>query len=306
MKKDKKNFLKELKEGLSKKNKTIPSKFHYDLLGSKYFEKITQQKEYYPTRKEKEILKKLSKRIPFLFSGDLSFVEIGSGAADKIKILLNKKVKYYIPLDISVDFVKKSVANLKKKYPNLKVKPIKIDYSKPFKIPNFKITKKIYFFLGSSIGNFHNKKEINFLKNIRKSIGKKNYLFVGVDLIKNKQILENAYNDKNGYTSKFSLNLINIINRNFKSGLNIKNFYYKGIFNDRLKCIQGFLVSKINQSFFLGKKKFFLKKNENIQVEISNKFTTRSFSQLSRLAGWKVEKYWLDNQKYFAVFLLKS
>ena len=306
MKKDKKNFLKELKEGLSKKNKTIPSKFHYDLLGSKYFEKITQQKEYYPTRKEKEILKKLSKRIPFLFSGDLSFVEIGSGAADKIKILLNKKVKYYIPLDISVDFVKKSVASLKKKYPNLKVKPIKIDYSKPFKIPNFKITKKIYFFLGSSIGNFHNKKEINFLKNIRKSIGKKNYLFVGVDLIKNKQILENAYNDKNGYTSKFSLNLINIINRNFKSGLNIKNFYYKGIFNNRLKCIQGFLVSKINQSFFLGKKKFFLKKNENIQVEISNKFTTRSFSQLSRLAGWKVEKYWLDNQKYFAVFLLKS
>ena len=135
---------------------------------------------------------------------------------------------------------------------------------------------------------------------------KKNYLFVGVDLIKNKQILENAYNDKNGYTSKFSLNLINIINRNFKSGLNIKNFYYKGIFNDRLKCIQGFLVSKINQSFFLGKKKFFLKKNENIQVEISNKFTTRSFSQLSRLAGWKVKKYWLDNQKYFAVFLLKS
>jgi dimethylhistidine N-methyltransferase len=306
MKKDKKNFLKELKEGLSKKNKTIPSKFHYDLLGSKYFEKITQQKEYYPTRKEKEILKKLSKRIPFLFSGDLSFVEIGSGAADKIKILLNKKVKYYIPLDISVDFVKKSVASLKKKYPNLKVKPIKIDYSKPFKIPNFKITKKIYFFLGSSIGNFHNKKEINFLKNIRKSIGKKNYLFVGVDLIKNKQILENAYNDKNGYTSKFSLNLINIINRNFKSGLNIKNFYYKGIFNNRLKCIQGFLVSKINQSFFLGKKKFFLKKNENIQVEISNKFTTRSFSQLSRLAGWKVEKYWLDKQKYFAVFLLKS
>ena len=88
MKKDKKNFLKELKEGLSKKNKTIPSKFHYDLLGSKYFEKITQQKEYYPTRKEKEILKKLSKRIPFLFSGDLSFVEIGSGAADKIKIFI--------------------------------------------------------------------------------------------------------------------------------------------------------------------------------------------------------------------------
>ena len=306
MKKDKKIFLKELKAGLSKKNKTISSKFHYDLLGSKYFEKITQQKEYYPTRKEKEILRKLSKKISSLFKENLSFVEIGSGATDKIKILLNKNVKFYIPLDISLEFVKKSVSKLKKKYPKLKVKPIKIDYSKSFRIPKFNKTKKICFFLGSSIGNFHNKEEIKFLKNIRKSIGKNNYLFVGADLIKNKKILERAYNDKKGYTAKFSLNLINIINRNFNTGLNIKNFYYKGIFNKRLKCIQGFIVSKINQSFFLGKKRFFLKKNENIQVEISNKFTIKSFVDLSRLAKWKVEKYWLDRQKYFAIFLLKS
>ena len=306
MKKDKKNFLKELKEGLSKKDKIIPSKYHYDLLGSKYFEKITQQKEYYPTRKEKEILRKLSKKTSSFFKGNLSFVEIGSGAADKIKILVNKKVKFYIPLDISLEFVKKSVLKLKKKHPNLKVKPIKIDYSKPFKIPNFKKTTKIYFFLGSSIGNFHNKKEIIFLKNLRKSVGKGNFLFVGVDLIKNKKILEKAYNDKNGYTAKFSLNLINIINRNFNTGLNVKNFYYKGIFNNRLKCIQGFIVSKINQSFFLDKRKFSFKKNENIQVEISNKFTIKSFRHLSHLAKWKMQNYWFDNQKYFAVFLLKS
>jgi len=306
MKQDTKIFLKELKVGLSKKNKTIPSKFHYDLLGSKYFKKITQQKEYYPTRKEKEILKKLSKKIPSIFKGNLSFVEIGSGAVDKIKILLNKNVKFYIPLDISLDFVKKSVSKLRKKYPKLKVKPIKIDYSKSFRIPKFNKTTKICFFLGSSIGNFYNKEEVKFLKNIRKSIQKNNYLFVGVDLIKNKKILEKAYNDKKGYTAKFSLNLINIINRNFNTGLNIKNFYYKGIFNNRLKCIQGFIVSKINQTFFVGKKKFFLKKNENIQVEISNKFTIKSFADLSRLTKWKVEKYWLDRQKYFAIFLLKS
>ena len=306
MNKDKKIFLKELKVGLSKKNKMIPSKFHYDLLGSKYFEKITQQKEYYPTKKEKEILKKLSKKIPSIFKGSLSFVEIGSGAADKIKILLNKKVKFYIPLDISLEFIKKSASKLKKKYPKLKIKPIKIDYSKPFKIPKFKNTLKICFFLGSSIGNFYNKEEIKFLKNIKKSIGKNNYLFVGVDLIKNKKIIEKAYNDKKGYTAKFSLNLINIINKSFKAGLNIKNFYYKGVFNKRLKCIQGFLVSKIEQSFLIDRKKFFLKKNETIQVEISNKFTIKSFTRLSRLAKWKTEEYWLDRQKYFAIFLLKS
>ncbi len=306
MNKDKKIFLKELKVGLSKKNKMIPSKFHYDLLGSQYFEKITQQKEYYPTRKEKEILRKISKKIPSLFKGNLSFVEIGSGAIDKIKILLNKNVKFYIPLDISLDFVKKSASRLKKKYPKIKVKPVKIDYSKPFKIPNFKRTTKICFFLGSSIGNFHNKEEIRFLKNIRKSIGKNNYLFMGVDLIKNKKIIEKAYNDKKGYTAKFSLNLINIINKSFNTGLNIKNFYYQGKFNSRLKCVQGFIVSKLNQSFLIDKKRFFLKKNESIQVEISNKFTIKSFVHLSRLAKWKVDKYWLDRQKYFAIFLLKS
>ena len=146
MKKDKKIFLKELKVGLSKKNKTIPSKFHYDLLGSKYFEKITQQKEYYPTRKEKEILRKLSKKTSSFFKGNLSFVEIGSGSIDKIKILLNKNVKFYMPLDISFDFVKKSASKLKKKYPKLKIKPIKIDYSKPFKIPRFQRMTKICFF----------------------------------------------------------------------------------------------------------------------------------------------------------------
>ncbi len=306
MKQDTKIFLKELKVGLSKKNKTIPSKFHYDLLGSKYFEKITQQKEYYPTRKEKEILKKLSKKIPSIFKGSLSFVEIGSGAADKIKILLNKNVKFYIPLDISLDFVKKSLSKLKKKYPKLKVKPIKIDYSKSFRIPKFNKTTKICFFLGSSIGNFYNKEEVKFLKNIRKSIQKNNYLFVGVDLIKNKKILEKAYNDKKGYTAKFSLNLINTINKSFNTDLDINNFYYEGKFNNRLKCVQGFIVSKINQSFSIDKKKFFLKNNEGIQVEISNKFTIKSFIRLSRLAKWKVEKYWLDRQKYFAIFLLKS
>ncbi len=185
-------FKKDLITGLSKKNKRIPSKYHYDLQGSKYFEKITKQKEYYPTRKEKEILKKISKEIPKLFKGKLSYVELGSGAIDKIKLLINKDVKYYVPLDISLDYVKKSVKKLKKQYPKIKIKPKKIDYSKQFKIPNLRETTKVYFFLGSSIGNFYNKEEIKFLKKLRKSISKNNYLFIGVDLIKNKTILDKA------------------------------------------------------------------------------------------------------------------
>ena len=298
-------FKKDLITGLSKKNKKIPSKYHYDLLGSKYFEKITKQKEYYPTRKEKEILKKISKEIPKLFNGKLSYVELGSGAIDKIKLLINKDVKYYVPLDISLDYVKKSVIKLKKQYPKIKIKPKKIDYSKQFKIPNLKETTKVYFFLGSSIGNFYNKEEIKFLKKLRKSISKNNYLFIGVDLIKNKTTLDKAYNDKNGYTAKFSLNLINIINRTQKTNLNIKDFYYHGFYNTKLKCIHGFLVSKINQNFKIGNKKFFLKKSERILVEISNKFTIQSFTKLASNTGWTTKRVWLDKQKYYSLFLLK-
>ena len=273
--------------------------------GSKYFEKITKQKEYYPTRKEKEILKKISKEIPRLFNGKLSYVELGSGAIDKIKLLINKDVKYYVPLDISLDYVRNSVKKLKKQHPKIKIKPKKIDYSKQFKIPNLKETTKVYFFLGSSIGNFYNKEEIKFLKKLRKSISKNNYLFIGVDLIKNKTILDKAYNDKKGYTAKFSLNLINIINRTQKTNLNIKDFYYHGFYNTKLKSIQGFLVSKINQNFKIGNKRFFLKKSERILVEISNKFTIQSFKRLASNTGWSTERVWLDNQKYYSLFLLK-
>ena len=129
---------------------------------------------------------------------------------------------------------------------------------------------------------------------------------MGVDLIKNTKIIEKAYNDKNGYTAKFSLNLINIINKHFKSRLNINNFKYIGVYNKKIRSLQGFLVSKINQSFYIKNKKFILKKNEKIQVEVSNKFTIKSFSNLAKSSNWTTIKYWLDKQRYFALFLLKS
>ena len=282
------------------------SKYHYDFRGSKLFEKITQQKDYYPTRKEKEILRKISPKIPNLFKGKLSYVEIGSGAINKISILINKQVKFYIPIDISFDFIKNSTKKLKKKFPFIKTIPVKADYSKKFIIPKLKNTTKIFFFLGSSIGNFHNNEEIAFLKKIKKSIGKNNFLFIGVDLIKNKKVLEKAYNDRKGYTSKFSMNLLNIINRTFNSKLDKRNFYYVGKYNTKLKSIQGFLVSKIKQSFYIHKKKFKLKKNEKIQVEVSNKYTIKSFHSLCKHSGWSTVKYWVDKKKYFSLFLLKS
>ena len=300
------SFNKELKIELSKKNKKIPSKFHYDLNGSKYFEKITKLKEYYVTRTEKKILKQISKEMKNIFDHNLTFVEFGSGATDKISILINDQVKFYMPLDISYDFLLKSSIKLAKSFPNLFIIPGYCDYIKKFKLPKKISKKRIGFFLGSSIGNFYSKKEKIFLQNARITLGKNGCLFVGVDLIKNKKIIEKAYNDSKGISAKFNLNLLNRINTVFKTNLKQKDFKYFSHFNEKINSVESFLISKKDQKLIIDNKKFFLKKNEKIQTEVSNKFTLNSFKILANSAGWKVKKYWIDKNKYYSIFLLEN
>jgi len=300
------SFIKELLLNLSKKEKIIPSKFHYDLKGSKYFEKITKTKEYYITRIEKKILRKISKKINLIFGKNLTFVEFGSGSSDKIHILLNNQVRFYVPLDISLDFIKQSMKKLYRSFPKLKILPTYCDYTKYIKLPKNISKTKIGFFLGSSIGNFYNKNEKKFLKNAKKTLGKNSFLFIGVDLIKNVQILKKAYNDKGNFTARFNLNLINIMNKKAKTKLRLKDFSYIATFNKEKNSMENFIISKKNQIFFVNKKKFHLKKDEKIQTEISNKFTISKFSQLARSSGWNVKKHWKDAKRYYAVFLLQA
>jgi len=301
-----KSFAQELIKSFSKKKKIIPSKFHYDLKGSKYFEKITKTKEYYVTRVEKEILNKISGQINKIFGNNLTFVEFGSGSTEKIRILLNKKVKFYVPLDISFDFINESSKKLLKSFPNLKILPTYCDYTRYIGLPKSISKTKIGFFLGSSIGNFYNKEEKKFLKNSKKTLGKNSFLFVGVDLIKNAKILKKAYNDKGNFTAKFNLNLINIINEKVKTNLKVKDFKYMATFNKKKSSMENFIVSKKNQNFFIKRNKFHFKKGDKIQTEISNKFTISKFSKLAKSSGWHVKKHWKDTKKYYAVFLLEA
>ena len=300
------SFAKELITNFSKKNKIIPSKFHYDLKGSKYFEKLTKTKEYYVTKVEKEILKKIRAEIDLLFGNNLTFVEFGSGSDKKIRILLNSKTKFYIPLDISFDFIKETSRKLFKSFPKLKILPTYCDYTKYIRLPKNVSKTKIGFFLGSSIGNFYNKEEKKFLKNARKTLGKKSFLFVGVDLVKNVKILKKAYNDKENFTAKFNLNLINIINKKLETKLKVKDFKYIATFNKKKSSMENFIISKKNQTLFIKNKRFNLKKGEKIQTEISNKFTISKFSKLAKSSGWRVKKHWKDAKRYYAVFLLQE
>ena len=299
-------FEKILEKNFSKKKKIIPSKFHYDIQGSRYFEKITKTKEYYVTRVEKEILKNIAKKINTIFGDNLTFVEFGSGSVEKIHILLNDQVKFYVPLDISFDFISQSSKKLLRSFPKLKIIPTYCDYIKYIKLPKYISKTKIGFFLGSSIGNFYNKEEKKFLKNAKKTLGKKSFLFVGVDLIKNVKILKKAYNDKGNHTAKFNLNLINIINKKLKTNLKIKDFKYVATFNKKKSSMENFLIAKKHLIFFINAKKFTFKKGEKIQSEISNKFTISKFSKLAKSSGWQVKKHWKDKKRYYAVFLLQA
>ena len=299
-------FVKELLLNFSKKNKIIPSKFHYDLKGSKYFEKITKTKEYYITRVEKEILKKISTQINLIFGNNLTFVEFGSGSSDKIRILLRNNVKFYIPLDISFDFINQSSRKLFRSFPKLKILPTYCDYTKYIKLPKNISKTKIGFILGSSIGNFYNREEKKFLINAKKTLGKKSFLFVGVDLIKNVKILKKAYNDKGKFTARFNLNLVNIINKRMKTKLKMSDFKYITTFNKKKSSMENFIVSKKYQKFLINKKEFYLKKDERIQTEISNKFTISKFNKLTKSSGWNVKKHWRDAKKYYSVFLLQA
>ena len=195
---------------------------------------------------------------------------------------------------------------LYRSFPKLKILPTYCDYTKYIKLPKNISKTKIGFFLGSSIGNFYNKNEKKFLKNAKKTLGKKSFLFIGVDLIKNVQILKKAYNDKGNFTARFNLNLINIMNKKAKTKLRLKDFSYIATFNKEKNSMENFIISKKNQIFFVNKKKFHLKKDEKIQTEISNKFTISKFSQLARSSGWNVKKHWKDAKKYYAVFLLQA
>ena len=303
---EQRSFAQELIKNFSNKKKIIPSKFHYDLKGSRYFEKITKTKEYYVTRVEKQILNKISGQINKIFGNNLTFVEFGSGSTEKISILLNKRVKFYVPLDISFDFIKGSSKKLLRSFPNLKILPTYCDYTRYIRLPKSISKTKIGFFLGSSIGNFYNKEEKKFLKNAKKTLGRNSFLFVGVDLIKNAKILKKAYNDKKNFTAKFNLNLINIMNKQVNTKLKVKDFKYIATFNKKKSSMENFIVSKKDQKFFIKNNKFNLKKGDKMQTEISNKFTIPKFSRLAQSSGWSVKKHWKDRKKYYAVFLLQA
>ena len=301
-------ILHEVLDGLTKQQKELPSKLFYDERGSKLFDEITRLEEYYPTRTEMKIMEDNIEEIGALLGEGTVLVELGSGSSKKIRLLLENipGLAAYIPVDISKEHLLNSVRILSRDYPQLDIIPFVADYTKEFSLPqiNKNYDHLSAFYPGSTIGNFKPQEAKEFLRRISKLIGKNGGFIIGVDLKKDKQILEKAYNDKDGITAQFNLNILSHINHETGAKFDINKFYHKAVYNDTEGRIEMHLISCEPQSVQLNGSVIEFKQDEDIITEYSYKYAIGQFENLIS-DFFEVRKVWTDDKKFFSVQYLR-
>jgi len=277
-------MLEEVLEGLRGPQKSLPSKYFYDERGSRLFEQITRLKEYYPTRTEKAIMQQYMPEIAECIAGDSVLVELGSGSSKKIRLLLNHltNIAAYVPVEISGKYLAEVVRTLKQDYPNLLIKPVCADYTKPFQFPPIQNphTYYILFYPGSTIGNFRPCQAQQFLETISRILNPGGGMIIGVDLKKNKKIMEAAYNDKKGITAAFNKNILWHLNRELNADFNPVNFQHKAFYNQEEGRVEMHLISEKKHEVSVAGQTFFFEKGESIHTENSYKYTLDEFEKL--------------------------
>ena len=304
----KSDFLEDVIAGLKKKQKSIQAKYFYDKRGSEIFDEICRLEEYYPTRTELSILETVSEELDFFLNDDTTLIEYGSGSSTKIKKILNNslKIKAYMALDISKDYLIDSTKLIAQNYRHLSVTAIHADYMSMRYNYFDKISNKIVFFPGSTIGNLNEVEAIDLLASTREVLSGNGYALIGIDLRKDVETLKKAYDDKLGVTSQFNKNLITRMNRELGTNLNPENFNHEARYCDKFHRVEMHLVSKINQTLGVSHETFKLRKGESIHTECSHKYSRKSFESMAKQAGFGIEKYWTDEKNMFAVVLLKT
>ena len=304
------DFLNDVIEGLSQNPKTLKPKYFYDNRGAQLFTEICTTPEYYPTRTEIKILNQNAEDIASQIGDNTALIEYGSGALEKIKILLdflNEPVGL-IPVDISEDQLFESAKNLENLYPNLEILPVAADFTKPIPIPEFSHPPKkhVAFFPGSTIGNFEPDLAIQFLEGVTKTIGLDGLLLIGFDLKKDIETLLAAYDDQRGITSSFNKNLLSRINDELGGNFNLDTFEHVARYNENKGRIEMHLKSTTEQTVSINKELFEFLEGETIHTENCYKFTKESFTAMSSKAGLYPVKTWTDDQNLFAVMLLRT
>jgi dimethylhistidine N-methyltransferase len=282
-------FAADVVAGLTATQKELSPKYFYDLPGSALFERITHLPEYYPTRCEIGILQDNAPAIASMFPPGCALIEFGSGSSRKARILLRAAatVEAYVPVDISGDFLQQDLAQLKRDLPRLLVHPLVEDFTRPFAVPpHLAALPRVGFFPGSTIGNFEPHEAARFLRHIAAVLGAGSLLVVGIDLVKDEATLHRAYNDAEGVTAKFNLNLLARINRELGADFDLAAFEHKAFFNRQRSRIEMHLASTRQQQVRINGATIDFRAGETVHTENSYKYTVDSFQALARSSGW--------------------
>ena len=294
--------------GLSQSPKALPARWLYDDAGSRLFEDITQIPEYYPTRAETQILQTRGAEFAAMIGAGRAVVEFGSGSSVKTPLLLEAiDPAAYVPLDISGDFLRAAAAELSAKFPGLPVYPVEADFMRTAVLPDAVADMpKLGFFSGSTIGNMIARTAVDLLRTMRETLGAESKLLIGMDLIKDEDVLVAAYDDAGGVTAEFNINLARRINRELGGDIPVDSLEHVALWNDEHARIEMHLRTKQAIHFSVAGETFAMEAGETIHTENSHKFDRRMANTLLLAGGWTPVQRWLDDKERFSVVLAEA
>lgn len=291
--------------GLAARQRAIPARWFYDRRGSELFEAITALPEYYPTRTERALLAEYAPEVADIVGPGRAVVEFGSGSSAKTPLLLGAVApSAYVPIDISGDFLRESAAALSKRFPGLPVHPIEADFMRPIELPEaIGHAPRLGFFPGSTIGNLTAPTAVDLLRAMAGTLGVGAMLLIGMDRVKDEAELVSAYDDAQGVTAAFNLNLLHRINRELEGDVPVDDFRHVARWNDAEARIEMHLEATRDIGFSVAGQRFAIPEGETIHTENSHKYDRRSARLLLAAGGWAPIAEWTDPQDRFAILL---
>lgn len=303
------SFLEDVLQGLGSTPKAISPKYFYDARGSELFEAICGLPEYYPTRTELALTRDCAADIAAAVGAGCLLIEFGSGASLKTGLLLRTlHPAAYVPVDIAADALKAAATRVAQQFPDLPVVAVCADYMQPLEVPALKdiAAPRLIYFPGSTIGNLTPAEALEFLRRARELAGRGGAMLVGVDLKKDPQRLHAAYNDAQGVTAEFNLNLLRRINRELGADFDPGLFRHVAFYDAAAGRIEMHLESRVGQTVTVAGQRFVFAAGERLHTENSCKYSVAEFQRLAQSAGYAAEKVWVDGEALFSLHLLRG
>jgi dimethylhistidine N-methyltransferase len=302
-------FADDVLRGLRCPHKSLSPKYFYDDIGSTLFEAICALPEYYPTRTETKIMQTHAAAMAECLGRRCALIEFGSGVSRKTRLLLAAtSPSVYVPIDIACETLRGAAASLEQEFPQLPIEAVCADYSSALELPplaRYGARRRVIFFPGSTIGNFDPEESIAFLSHAAHLAGPGGGLLVGVDLRKDKAVLEAAYDDPIGVTAAFNLNLLARINRELGADFDVRAFRHRARYSEARGRVEMYLESCRDQAVRIGDEAIAFRAGETIHTESSYKYTVQEFQALAACSGFRACNYWVDEARLFSIHYME-